>query len=122
RPAASIARLMGDFLLGQGVGDAGLIVEGRSGNTYENAVESSKLLREQGIRRIILVTDAEHMLRASACFRKQGMEVIPSPVRHTESNRNHLDDYLPNPREAGDFELAMLEWQKITYYWLRGRL
>jgi uncharacterized SAM-binding protein YcdF (DUF218 family) len=118
----SIAQLMRDFLLGQGVEDAGLIVEGRSRSTYENAVESSKLLQVRGIRRIVLVTDAEHMLRASACFRKQGMEVTPSPVRPWEAIRNNLDDYLPNPREAGDFELAVLEWQKIAYYWMQGRL
>jgi uncharacterized SAM-binding protein YcdF (DUF218 family) len=122
RPAMSIAQFMKDFLVDQGVEKATLIVEGLSRNTYENAVESSKLLRERGIRRIVLVTDAEHMLRASACFRKQGMEVSPSPVRNSETLQNNLDDYLPNPREAGDFELATLEWEKIVYYWLRGRL
>jgi uncharacterized SAM-binding protein YcdF (DUF218 family) len=121
-PATSIAQLMRGFLVGQGVADASLIVEGRSRNTYENAVESSKLLRERGIRRIVLVTDAEHMFRASACFRKQGMEVTPSPVRPTERILNNLDDYLPHFREAGDLESSVFEWEKIVYYWLRGRL
>lgn len=117
-----MAQVMRDFLLGQGVEETSLIVEGRSENTYENAVESGKLLRAREIRHIVLITDAEHMLRASGCFRKQGLEVTPSPVRHWEALQNNLDDYLPNPREAGDFELAVLEWQKIAYYWIRGRL
>jgi uncharacterized SAM-binding protein YcdF (DUF218 family) len=121
RASISIAQLMRDFLMEQDVDESDLIVEGRSENTYENSVESGKLLRERGIHCVVLVTDAEHMLRAASCFRKQGIDVIPSPVRPWEPIRNNLDDYLPNPREAGDFEGAVLEWQKIAYYWLRGR-
>ena len=122
RSATSIAELMAEFLMEQGVEATSLIVEGRSENTYENAVESGKLLRTRGIRRIVLVTDAEHMLRASGCFRKLGIEVASSPVRDWEALRFNLGDFLPNPREAGDFELAVLEWIKIASYWLRGRL
>jgi uncharacterized SAM-binding protein YcdF (DUF218 family) len=122
RSMTSIAQMMRDFLLEQGVEAASLIVEGRSKNTYENAVESAKLLRARGIRRIVLVTNAEHLFRASGCFRKQGLEVIPSPVGHWEAIQNTLNDYLPDPRDAGGFEQAVLEWEKILYYWMRGRI
>ena len=122
QPPTSNAELMAEFLLEQGVERKSLIVEGRSRNTFENAVKSSKLLRERGVRHIVLVTDAEHMFRASGCFRKLGFEVTPSPVRHSEAIQYTLGDFLPNPREAGDFELGVLEWIKIGYYWMRGRL
>jgi len=119
--APSMAQVMRDFLREQGV-QAEVIVEGRSEDTYQNAALSSKFLQARGIQRIILVTDAEHMLRASACFRKQGMAVTASPVRHQPAFTNAVTDYLPNPREAGDFELATREWLAIAYYWVRGRL
>ena len=78
---------MRDFLIEQGIEDSCLIVESQSENTYENAVESGKLLRTRGVRHVVLITDADHMFRASRCFRKQGLEVTPSPVRHWESIR-----------------------------------
>jgi uncharacterized SAM-binding protein YcdF (DUF218 family) len=119
----STARVMGDFLRGQGVREGHLIIEGQSENTYENAVESTKLLQARGIRHVVLVTNAEHMLRASGCFRKQGVEVYPSPVQYeATASPSTLHDYLPNPREAGDFELAAREWLAITYYWVRRRI
>ena len=62
------------------------------------------------------------MFRASGCFRKLGIEADSSSVQHWEALRYNLGDFLPNPRETGEFELAVLEWIKITYYWTRGRL
>jgi uncharacterized SAM-binding protein YcdF (DUF218 family) len=119
----TLAGAMRDFLIGQGVAATDLIVEDRSINTYENAVESAKLLKTRGVRRIVLVTDAEHMLRSAACFRKQHLEVTPAPVRRQEFVfPANLDDYVPNPREAGDFELATREWLAIAYYWACDRL
>lgn len=119
----SIAALMRDFLVQRGIDQANIIVEPASQNTYENAVESCRLLKERGIQRIVLVTDAEHMRRSAACFRKQGMEVTAAPTRfHLIGLEHTLGDYLPNPREAGDFEMAFREWLGIAYYWMRGRL
>ncbi|MBP9956094.1 MAG: YdcF family protein [Pseudomonas sp.] len=54
--------------------------EGRSRTTWENAVLSAPLLREAGVRRIVLVTQAWHMPRARWCFERQGFEVIAAPA------------------------------------------
>ncbi len=52
----------------------------QSQNTYEDALYSAELLKEQGIEEIILVTSAAHMPRSVALFEKQGLTVIPAPT------------------------------------------
>jgi uncharacterized SAM-binding protein YcdF (DUF218 family) len=74
-----MAETMRELLRRAGVPEAMIRTEERSRNTYESAVYSAALLREEGIRRIALVVDARSMLRAAACFRKQGLEVTPAP-------------------------------------------
>jgi uncharacterized SAM-binding protein YcdF (DUF218 family) len=69
---AVLARVMGEFLQRQGVDAADLLLEERSPNTYENAAMTAQLLRDRGIRRIVLVTDAIHLWRAERCFVAQG--------------------------------------------------
>lgn len=54
--------------------------EGRSRTTWENAALSAPLLRDAGVRRIVLVTQAWHMPRARWCFERQGFEVIAAPM------------------------------------------
>jgi len=54
--------------------------EGRSRTTWENAQFSAEVLLPQGIKRVVLVTQAWHMPRAVWSFRKAGFEVVPAPV------------------------------------------
>jgi uncharacterized SAM-binding protein YcdF (DUF218 family) len=54
--------------------------ETRSTNTAENAIYSAKMLREAGIKRVILITHAWHMKRARDAFVANGMTVIPAPT------------------------------------------
>lgn len=53
--------------------------EGRSRTTWENAQFSAEMLREAGIRRVVLVTSAIHMPRSVWSFEKAGFEVVPAP-------------------------------------------
>jgi uncharacterized SAM-binding protein YcdF (DUF218 family) len=117
------ATVMREFMRSQGVEASRILLEERSQDTYENAVESCKLLRERGVRRIVLVTDASHMLRASACFRKQGMEVTPSPCGHI-ANGYGFDwrDVFPDVNSAVQVDTAWHEWLGMALYWVRGRL
>ena len=117
--------LLGDamrqFLIEHGIEPADIVVENRSRTTHENALESCRLLRQQGIQRIVLVTDAKHMRRAVLCFRKQGMDVVPAPCNQlTNSFRQRWQSYMPSPTGALRFQEAFHEWLGIAYYWLRG--
>ena len=84
RPAEQMAAL----LKMMGVPDSALWLEPDSRNTYENAVNSAKLLKEKGIRSVLLVTSAIHMPRAVRLFEAQGLNVIPLPTdyRVTEAD------------------------------------
>ncbi len=69
------SRLMADALEGWGIDPSRLVLEERSTNTHENAVESARIARERGFTRDLLVTSAAHMLRARGCFLREGLAV-----------------------------------------------
>ncbi|QAY91455.1 YdcF family protein [Pseudomonas sp. ACM7] len=73
------AKLMADSLHD----DFGMAVrwqEGRSRTTWENAQFSAQVLLPEGIKRVVVVTQAWHMPRAVWSFKKAGFEVVPAPV------------------------------------------
>jgi uncharacterized SAM-binding protein YcdF (DUF218 family) len=51
-----------------------------SQTTEENAQFTAAVLHPQGIDKILLVTDAPHMLRAQILFQSFGFNVIPHPI------------------------------------------
>ena len=61
------------FLLRVGVPQEDILLDTIADNTYENAIESMKILNQQNISQdeTIVITSALHMRRALACFHKQ---------------------------------------------------
>ena len=122
-PGPANADVMRDFLVKLGA-DPGLVIpEAKSRNTYENAVETAKLLRERGLTKVVLVTDAAHLRRGVGCFAAQGIEVIPCGCRYRAADFDaSLLDFVPNATAAGNLRAAAHEWLGIGWYWARGRL
>ncbi|MDB5752107.1 MAG: hypothetical protein JWP65_2528 [Ramlibacter sp.] len=56
-------------------------LETESVNTEENAAFSWCLWGRRGIRRVLLVTDLRHMLRARAAFSMAGFDITPAPAQ-----------------------------------------
>lgn len=81
-PAQDMATLLREL----GVPAEAIRQQGRSRNTAEDALQCARLLQEQGIHRILLVTSAFHMPRAVNLFRARGLEVIPAPADYTVSD------------------------------------
>ncbi|MBE9114381.1 YdcF family protein [Lusitaniella coriacea LEGE 07157] len=68
------------FLTDIGVPASAIIQEPDSLNTYENAVNVGKILKERNFKRILLVTSAIHMPRSFLIFKRQGIDAIPAPT------------------------------------------
>lgn len=81
-PASEMAELMKMY----GIPEDALLIQDRSLNTAEEAVEDAVILKELGISRIILVSSATHMRRAVPLFENQGLEVIPAPTDYSFSD------------------------------------
>lgn len=124
QPGPTLAESMTDVLVSHGVQEEHILLEDRSGNTYENAVESARLLKERKIEKIILVTDAASLLRAERCFQRQGIDVIPSGCRYRSFGGFpfSLEAFLPSVDAAGDVSEAWHEWLGLAWYWLRDRI
>lgn len=74
-------------------------LEERSRTTWENAVFSAELLQAQGVRRVVLVTQAWHMPRARWSFEQAGFEVITAPMGYfSTSYERPLGGWLPESR------------------------
>ena len=82
-PASEMAELMEMF----GIPSEALLIQDRSLNTAEEAVEDAKILKELGLNKILLVSSATHMRRAVPLFEKQGLEVIPAPTDYSFSDQ-----------------------------------
>jgi uncharacterized SAM-binding protein YcdF (DUF218 family) len=91
--------------------------EGRSRDTLENARYTARLLKEQGLGRILLVTHSWHMPRAVWCFEREGLDVTPAPIGYASYRRAHL--LLPHYRAFYLASNALSEWLAIAWYRLR---
>lgn len=120
-PGRKLAEVMRDFLLRYGVSAKDVVVEGKSLNTYSNVVEVCKLLRQNNLERVVVVTDATHLRRTKLCFDAQGFPVQLSGCRYRATRFQWSPlAFLPKPYAAADVEDAAHEWIGILWYSLRG--
>jgi uncharacterized SAM-binding protein YcdF (DUF218 family) len=66
----SNAFAMRDQALAEGVSPKSIIIDEKSQNTYENAVNTKRILDEIGTKSVILVTSPYHQRRANMTFEK----------------------------------------------------
>jgi uncharacterized SAM-binding protein YcdF (DUF218 family) len=107
------------LLKGGGVPDDQIWIEDRSTNTRQNAVMWAALLRQHGIHRIALVTDAQSMRRAAACFRKEGIAVLPAPCDFGQLDFT-FDGLLPSSTSIRRNERTLHETLGMAWYFLKG--
>jgi uncharacterized SAM-binding protein YcdF (DUF218 family) len=99
-----------------------IIVDSKSRNTHENAINTAVIWREKGFRSGLLVTSATHMPRALASFRKAGLDVPPWPANFHGRYPlfNSVFDFLPDDHALVKTTTAIKEWIGLTVYRLRG--
>ena len=71
-------------------------IDDRAYDTFENARNSALLLRADGVQRIVLVTSATHLWRATQEFTAAGLKVIPAPVGVLAARDAGVYRYLPD--------------------------
>lgn len=102
-----------------GVPESMIWTETGSRSTHENALFGSAVLRQHGIRTILLVTEAQDMLRAELCFRKAGLAVIPYPIG-IRGFGPVSDELLPSGEAIERNERTLHEVLGLGWYWLHG--
>lgn len=95
-------------------------IEEKSRNTWENARYSRQILENHRIDHILLVTHANHMLRAKTAFARQGFTVIPAPLGFKSGAPLTPLDFLPNAHAMAALKTAGHEllgrlWYSVYY-------
>lgn len=112
-PGPPVAALMRDFLIASGVPAAVIETEDESRSTRENALLVAARLRNAPGTKVLLTSDY-HMWRASRCFARAGMHVLPRPIPDAVKQSGSLLGRWPA------FWELVEESVKILYYRARG--
>jgi len=96
-------------------------VEAHSRTTHENAVLSAGILRKEGIRRVVLVTHAFDMRRATGEFSEQGIETIGAPTGKRNATGDRLLDYVPSMAGLVGSYYAAYELLANLVFWVNRR-
>jgi uncharacterized SAM-binding protein YcdF (DUF218 family) len=131
KASSSDAENMARVLTEIGIPVDALISEDVSRNTHENAVETRRILQDQGIDRIVLVTSAVHMPRAESVFRKAGFAVIPAPTDYQITEQDwayfirpnlliQLNNLIPVAHHLELTSRALKEYIGLVVYGIRG--
>jgi uncharacterized SAM-binding protein YcdF (DUF218 family) len=100
-------------------------LETRSRNTRENAEFSAAMLKAAGVATVALVTDDNHMRRASLEFAAAGMRVTPAPIHIPRDDEavGWWGDISPSARTLRRSSLAIYEMLGQLKQWFgpRGR-
>lgn len=94
-------------------------VEDRSRDTLGNAVETARLLRGTGVRRVLLVTHAWHVPRARLAFEYAGLDVVPAATGYSRPDPADLLAWLPSAEGLLRTTLAAHEALGYLWYMLR---
>ena len=109
-PEEREAYFLFNYLRETGIPRGDVLFEARSRNTYENALESRKLLEEAGIGApLLLITSAMHMRRAQAVFEKAG-----------NNGESYATDKLTGPRRDAEYLLlprldSLIKWRLLLH-------
>jgi len=94
--------------------------EDKAGNTAENAIYSSAMLKDNEIDTIFLVTHAWHMPRSVMMFEQQGIKVTPAPTMLTSDvTYSEWSNYVPTASALYDVRISLREYIGMLWYKLK---
>ena len=114
------------LLIEQNIPAQDVLIENKSRNTHENAKETVKFLKEEGLisNSFILITSAIHMHRAEACFKKEGLDCATFSTDHyyDPSSSLSLNSFVPSAEGFIMWKRMIKEWVGTVMYRLFGYL
>jgi uncharacterized SAM-binding protein YcdF (DUF218 family) len=118
------ADLMGALMTEFGVGAERVQLERDSRNTWENATKSLQRIADRGwrARPVYLLTSAMHLPRATATFRKAGIEACPIATDRRGETLEWESAAIPNAQALLNSLTALHEVVGLLAYGAAGRL
>ncbi|HRM35226.1 MAG TPA: YdcF family protein, partial [Aliarcobacter cryaerophilus] len=114
----SHAQMQKRLAISLGVSEVDIITLDTPKDTKEEAIESKKITDG---KKLILVTTASHMKRASMLFKKEGLDIIESPTNHKYFVSTYPSSYFSGTN-IKKVELAFHEYLGLLYSYLRGEI
>jgi uncharacterized SAM-binding protein YcdF (DUF218 family) len=106
-----------------GIPQSAIIVESHALSTAENASYSAKILGEEMLSEILLVSSAYHMRRATLWFEQAELKVHPVGagriVRHLKSD---FIDFIPTVTALTRTTIALKEYAGLVQFAVRSYL
>ena len=111
----SEAEVRAELARQMGISPEMILTEAGPRTTREEAVRVEVLLRPMGVRRILLVTDSQHMARAQGLFERAGFEVLAAPADDFSSTADAPEERLRLMRRILGEILARIYYQIAGY-------
>ena len=105
----------------QGFDTNRIIFERKSRNTFESAINGTKLIRPVKNEKWLLITTAWHMPRSASVFCKAGWPVIPFPVDHSVNKDNLFAIEFNLSANLQALKKAIKEWVGLLAYYVTGK-
>lgn len=84
--------------------------EDQSKDTSENATFSASFLKEHGIQRVAIISQAWHLPRAVQLFEQQGLTVYQAPTGYTNEDNEPVIRWLPKASALDKSSMALKEY------------
>jgi uncharacterized SAM-binding protein YcdF (DUF218 family) len=105
-----------------GIEKGRILQDGSSRTTFENAINTKKLLDSNGLSHCLLITSGFHMPRSVGIFRKLGIDIIPWVTDYRSVGNEHLRFDISQPEaNASLLAIATKEWIGMVGYYAAGR-
>lgn len=96
-----------------GVAEAGIVTVTGASTTWEEVERARGVLAARGARRVLVVTDSQHMYRARWLFERAGFQVLAAPVDEVSSAARSPEDRLRLARRVGEELAARLYYRAL---------
>ncbi len=104
----------GTYLIQEGIPEKAILYDSKSRNSWEEAVNTLKLMREQKMERVLVVSDPPHLRRLAwvwgKVFRDSGKSFVLVASDDEEWDAEHWW------RTSGNAQYVFAEYIKLAYY------